>query len=111
MLLDISGLMHEWHHNNSNLESLLTQQYVCVNVHSDLIIHAFLLVFIAQIRSLSGALLPVLFECMLSVSLHFYVSIHSLSYFSKEKVYTSEGYRMFAFLSIDVKRDLIGCLG
>jgi hypothetical protein len=28
-----------------NLESLLTQQYVCV--HSDLIIHAFLLVFIA----------------------------------------------------------------
>ena len=27
-----------------NLESLLTQQYVCV--HSDLIIHAFLLVFI-----------------------------------------------------------------
>ena len=41
------------------LESLLTQQYVCVNVHSDLIIHAFLLVFIAQktqIRSLSGAL-------------------------------------------------------
>ena len=30
-----------------NLESLLTQQYVCVNVHSDLIIHAFLLVFIA----------------------------------------------------------------
>jgi len=26
---------------------LLTQQYVCVNVHSDLIIHAFLLVFIA----------------------------------------------------------------
>jgi hypothetical protein len=24
-----------------NLESLLTQQYVCVNVHSDLIIHAF----------------------------------------------------------------------
>jgi hypothetical protein len=29
------------------LESLLTQQYVCVNVHSDLIIHAFLLVFIA----------------------------------------------------------------
>ena len=39
-----------------NLESLLTQQYVCVNVHSDLIIHAFLLVFIAQIRSLSGAL-------------------------------------------------------
>jgi hypothetical protein len=30
-----------------NLESLLTQQYVCVIVHSDLIIHAFLLVFIA----------------------------------------------------------------
>jgi hypothetical protein len=30
-----------------NLESLLTQQYVCVNVHSDLIIHAFSLVFIA----------------------------------------------------------------
>ena len=30
-----------------NLESLLTQQYVCVNVHSDLIIHAFLLIFIA----------------------------------------------------------------
>jgi hypothetical protein len=30
-----------------NLESLLTQQYVYVNVHSDLIIHAFLLVFIA----------------------------------------------------------------
>ena len=30
-----------------NLESLLTQQYACVNVHSDLIIHAFLLVFIA----------------------------------------------------------------
>jgi hypothetical protein len=28
-----------------------------------------------------------------------------------DKVYTSEGYRMFAFLSIDVKRDLIGCLG
>jgi hypothetical protein len=27
-----------------NLESLLTQQYVCVNVHSDLIIHAFLLI-------------------------------------------------------------------
>ena len=25
-----------------NLESLLTQQYVCVIVHSDLIIHAFL---------------------------------------------------------------------
>ena len=42
-----------------NLESLLKQQYVCVNVHSDLIIHVFLLVFIAkkrQIRSLSGAL-------------------------------------------------------
>jgi hypothetical protein len=31
-------------------------------------------------------------------------------YFSKERAYTSEGYRMFAFLSIDVKRDLIGCL-
>ena len=30
-----------------NLESLLTQQYVFVIVHSDLIIHAFLLVFIA----------------------------------------------------------------
>jgi hypothetical protein len=30
-----------------NLESLLTQQYVCVIVHSDLIIHAFLLIFIA----------------------------------------------------------------
>jgi hypothetical protein len=30
-----------------NLESLLTQHYVFVNVHSDLIIHAFLLVFIA----------------------------------------------------------------
>jgi hypothetical protein len=29
------------------LESLLTQQYVCINVHSDLIIHAFLLAFIA----------------------------------------------------------------
>jgi hypothetical protein len=31
-------------------------------------------------------------------------------YFSKEREYTSEGYRIFAFLSIDVKRDLIGCL-
>jgi hypothetical protein len=31
-------------------------------------------------------------------------------YFSKERAYTSEGYRMSAFLSIDVKRDLIGCL-
>ena len=31
-------------------------------------------------------------------------------YFSKERAYTSEGYRMFAFLSIDVKRDLIVCL-
>jgi hypothetical protein len=31
-------------------------------------------------------------------------------YFSKERAYTSEGYRMLAFLSIDVKRDLIGCL-
>ena len=30
-----------------NLENLLTQQYVCVNVHSDLIIHTFLLLFIA----------------------------------------------------------------
>jgi hypothetical protein len=28
-------------------------------------------------------------------------------YFSKERAYTSEGYRMFAFQSIDVKRDLI----
>ena len=31
-------------------------------------------------------------------------------YFSKERAYTFEGYRMLAFLSIDVKRDLIGCL-
>ena len=31
-------------------------------------------------------------------------------YFSKDRAYTSEGYRMLAFLSIDVKRDLIGCL-
>jgi hypothetical protein len=31
-------------------------------------------------------------------------------YFSKERAYTSEGYRKLAFLSIDVKRDLIGCL-
>jgi hypothetical protein len=31
-------------------------------------------------------------------------------YFSKERAYTSEGYRMLTFLSIDVKRDLIGCL-
>ena len=30
-----------------NLESLLTQQSVCVIVHSDLIIHAFLLVSMA----------------------------------------------------------------
>ena len=31
-------------------------------------------------------------------------------YFSKKRVYTSEGYRKLAFLSIDDKRDLIGCL-
>jgi hypothetical protein len=31
-------------------------------------------------------------------------------YFSKERAHTSEGYQMFAFLSIDVKRNLIGCL-
>ena len=31
-------------------------------------------------------------------------------YFSKKRAYTTEGYWMLAFLSIDVKRDLIGCL-
>jgi hypothetical protein len=30
-----------------------------------------------------------------------------LLYFSKERAYIFEGYRMLAFLSIDVKRDLI----
>ena len=88
-----------------NLETLLTQQYVCVNVHSDLIIHAFLLVFIVQktqIRSLSGALklihhlsqpLVLKFEIMLCT---FIIIIIILVLYSK----SNTAYRLFNTLYI-----------
>jgi hypothetical protein len=41
------------------------------------------------------------------LALTYYVKPHL---FVTERAYTSEGYRKLAFLSIDVKRDLIGCL-
>ena len=54
-----------------NLESLLTQQYVCVNVHSDLIIHAFLIVFIVKKRKYAAYL-----ELRLPLMKHILISIY-----------------------------------
>jgi hypothetical protein len=60
-----------------------------------------------QIRSHTCTLLTIIQSCTLTI--HFCLweipCNYFPKYFSKERVYTSEGYQMFAFLSIDVKRD------
>ena len=76
-------------------ECTITHTYCCVSKLSK---------FGAYVYTVNDNTLTIHF-CLWEIPRNYF-----LLYFSKERTYTSEGYRMFAFPSIDLKRDLIGCL-
>ena len=88
------------------LYAMKTSKNACI-IRSECTHYAYILLCkqTFQIRSVLVVVYITIHFCLWEIPCNYFPL-----YLSKERAHTSEGYRMLAFLSIDVKRDLIGCL-